>query len=313
MYNVHTRDIEAPIERLAVHLDRLGSPDDLLWPAPAWWPMVLDRPLAAGADGGHGDIRYRVSQHEPGRRVRFEFDPRIGIGGYHEFSLTALARGRTRVTHELVCQARGHMRLLAPVIETLHDAVLEDLLDNAERLATGTVRSPARWSRWVRLWRLLLERPPVTATEMPAGATLVGGVVETWGGADRLGVFDAWTVPLVRGVPTDPHVWADAIFRGRPRLVSESVVAGRPLAVTDREELIGDDERYFSFRASVHVGDGAVTVTSIARATAGAGRWYLSLVGRFHPFVVRALLRRAARRFAVPAVTAPPAAPEIAA
>ena len=27
--------------------------------------MVLDRPLALGADGGHGAIRYYVSEYEP--------------------------------------------------------------------------------------------------------------------------------------------------------------------------------------------------------------------------------------------------------
>lgn len=304
MYNVHTRDIEAPVERLAPLLDRIGGPDDRLWPAPAWWPMELDRPLGVGADGGHGDIRYHVSEYEPGRRVRFTFDPRIGIVGYHELALVALAPGRTRVRHELVCTTRGSMRLLAPIVETLHDAVLEDLLDNAERLATGTVRAPARWSLSVRVWRWLLERPAVKAAEMPVGATLVRDVVDDWGGPGRLGVFDAWSVPLVRGMPTDPHAWADAIFRGRPRLVSESVVSGSPLAATEVEELIGEDERFFAFRASVHVGGQAVTVTSIASAT-GGGRWYLGVMRRLHPFVVRALLRRAARRFTTPTVVEP--------
>lgn len=312
MHSVHSRELAAPIERLAPLLDRIGGPDDLLWPAPAWWPIVLDRPLGVGADGGHGDIRYHVSEYEPGRRVRFAFDPRIGMDGFHEFSLVALAWGQTRIRHELECTPRGPMRLLAPIIEKLHDAVLEDLLDNAERLATGDVRNPARWSRSVRVWRRLLERPPVTAAEMPAGATLVACVVDEWGGPERLGVFDAWSVPLGRGMPTSPHIWADAIFRGRPRLVSKSVVAGRPLAGTDSEELIGEDERFFAFRASVHVSAGTVTVTSIARAT-GGGRWYLALVRRVHPFVVRALLRRAARRFATPPVAEPAEQPRAAA
>jgi hypothetical protein len=86
--------------------------------------------------------------------------------------------------------------------------------------------------------------------------------------------------------------------------VSESVVTDSPLAATDHEELIGEDERFFSFRASVHVGGDAVTVTSIASAT-GGGRWYLAVIRRLHPFVVRALLRRAARRFATQPVATP--------
>ena len=79
--NVHERVINAPIESLGALLDGLGQKDDRLWPSQSWPPMVLDRPLAVGADGGHGVIRYYVSEYEPGRRVRFTFRPRTGIIG----------------------------------------------------------------------------------------------------------------------------------------------------------------------------------------------------------------------------------------
>ena len=65
--NVHERVINAPIEPLGALLDGLGQKDDRLWPSQGWTPMVLDRPLALGADGGHGAIRYYVSEYEPGR------------------------------------------------------------------------------------------------------------------------------------------------------------------------------------------------------------------------------------------------------
>ena len=64
--NVHERVINAPIEPLGALLDGLGQKDDRLWPSQGWTPMVLDRPLALGADGGHGAIRYYVSEYEPG-------------------------------------------------------------------------------------------------------------------------------------------------------------------------------------------------------------------------------------------------------
>lgn len=60
--NVHERVINAPIEALGALLDGLGQKDDRLWPSQSWTPMVLDRPLAVGADGGHGVIRYYVSE-----------------------------------------------------------------------------------------------------------------------------------------------------------------------------------------------------------------------------------------------------------
>ncbi|GAB3301545.1 SRPBCC family protein [Epidermidibacterium keratini] len=117
--------------------------------------MTLDRPLGVGADGGHGAIRYRVVEHDPGRRVRFEVHSVRGISGFHEFTITDLGDGAL-LRHDLRCGLRGVMRLVGPVVvEPLHDAVLEDLLDNAERLAVGRVQRVARWSPWVRMLRLV--------------------------------------------------------------------------------------------------------------------------------------------------------------
>ena len=154
--NVHERVINAPLEPLGVLLDGLGQKGDRLWPSRYWPPMVLDRPLAPGADGGHGPIRYHVSEYEPGRRVRFTFHPRTGIVGAHELSLDAVDEKRTRIRHVLIGRTSGTMRGKFPVmVEPLHDAVVEDLFDNAERETTGTVVRPAKWSPRVRVLRRL--------------------------------------------------------------------------------------------------------------------------------------------------------------
>ena len=123
--NIHERVINAPLEPLGVLLDGLGQKDDRLWPSRYWPPMVLDRPLALGADGGHDDIYYYVSEYEPGRRVRFSFRPRTGLIGAHELSLDALDERRTRIRHVLIGRTRGAMRLMfSAAVEPLHDAVL---------------------------------------------------------------------------------------------------------------------------------------------------------------------------------------------
>ena len=154
--NVHERVINAPLEPLGVLLDGLGQKGDRLWPSRYWPPMVLDRPLAPGADGGHGPIRYHVSEYEPGRRVRFTFCPRTGIVGAHELSLDAVDEKRTRIRHVLIGRTSGTMRGKFPVmVGPLHDAVVEDLFDNAERETTGTVVRPAKWSPRVRVLRRL--------------------------------------------------------------------------------------------------------------------------------------------------------------
>ena len=118
--------------------------------------MVLDRPLALGADGGHDGIYYYVSEYEPGRRVRFTFHPRTGIVGAHELGLDALDDERSRIRHVLIGRTSGAMRVMFPAaVEPLHDAVIEDLFDNAEHETTGTVIRPATWSPRVRVLRRL--------------------------------------------------------------------------------------------------------------------------------------------------------------
>lgn len=155
MQNIQHRVIKAPADALGVLLDRFASPDDLLWPSPAWFPVILDSGLALGSHGGHGPIRYHVSSYEPGRRVRFEFEPGMGLDGYHELAITEEGPDRCRLTHTISAGLSGRMVLLWPlVIRWLHEALLQDLLDNAEVAVTGRLARPrARWSWWVRLLR----------------------------------------------------------------------------------------------------------------------------------------------------------------
>lgn len=307
--NVHERRIDAPAEVVGALVDRLGGGDDPLWPTPAWVPMELDRPLAVGADGGHGPVRYGVSQYEPGRRVRFTFHPGLGLEGYHEFTVVPEGAQRCRLRHVGVVALRGQARVLWPLaIRWLHDAVLEDLLDNAEQAATGRVRQPARWSWWVRRLRRW-ELPAPRRVTAPAQASLVA--------AANLDLLDAWQVPWLPGMTTDPREWAARIFTDPPGWVQALLVARNALvrlvgirpaartvfdviAATDREALVGADDRHLDFRASVWVDpqDRSVTLTTVIRTHNRRGRAYLWLVRRLHPPIVRGMLRRALHRLA---------------
>src|SRR5688572_13903457 len=95
--NIQHRVIDAPATALGALLDRTAGPDDPVWPAPQWPPLSLDAGLTAGSAGGHGPIRYSVAAYEPGRRVRFTFDPAIGITGFHELVVEPVDGGRTRL------------------------------------------------------------------------------------------------------------------------------------------------------------------------------------------------------------------------
>src|SRR5207248_6682760 len=161
MRNIQHRDIEAPAAAVGALLDRLASDTDPLWPAPAWPPIRLDRGLVVGSVGGHGPIRYSVAEYQPGRRVRFAFDPSIGFDGFHELLVEPLDERRTRLTHDLVGKPSGAMRLVWPLaVRWMHEALLQDLLDNAELAATGRLREKARWSRWVRFLRARMSPQP---------------------------------------------------------------------------------------------------------------------------------------------------------
>jgi len=181
LYNVHERVIDAPVDRVWALIERLGGPEDVLWPAPRWAPMRLSGRLAVGVSGGHGSVRYRVAELVPGRRVRLAFEPITGIDGYHEFTVTDEGARQCRLTHVLWGRPRGVMRALVPLfVEALHDQVVEDLLDNAEREAAGVVRPAARMSPWVWLWWALGESAEKRRGERWAHAE---GVVKL--GSDR--------------------------------------------------------------------------------------------------------------------------------
>lgn len=302
--NVHERHIDAPVGVTGRLLDGLGRDEDRLWPSPAWVPMRLDRPVQVGAAGGHGPIRYEVTEYEPGRRVRFQFHPGVGALGFHELRVEPLGPKRSRVTHELVATTSGSMRVLWPLaVRWLHDAVLEDLLDNAERESTGIARTPSSWSRWVRFLRRHTEFPWPRAVEVPAGAGLVRAAF------DRVDLEDAWRVRVAPGMPTDPLTWADAVFRNPPAWVRRllrlrnalvglvgidrgDASAFDPIARSAQEVLLGTDERHLDFRGSVYVEDETVTLSTVVRIKNRRGRLYMAVVWPLHGWIVRSMLRR---------------------
>ncbi|MFC5001253.1 SRPBCC family protein [Dactylosporangium cerinum] len=170
MQNVQRRTIDAPLALMGPLLDRVAADDDPLWPVRTWPPIQFDGPLAPGATGGHGMIRYSVVEHVPGRLLRCRFDPTLGLVGEHELRLEPDGTG-TAVVHVIRGRLTGGMRILWPVaIRWLHEALLQDLLDNAERAGTGTVRTPARWSPWVRLLRRALATRPTRPGTASTGA-----------------------------------------------------------------------------------------------------------------------------------------------
>jgi hypothetical protein len=156
--NVHERALNIPLERAGALIDRLASPDDVLWPRDRWPAMRLDRPLEVGARGGHGPIRYQIEEYEVGRRVRFRFSRPAGFNGGHRFQVESTGVDRVRLCHVLEMHATAGARLSWPLVfRPLHDALIEDALDRAETFADGKPREP-HWSHSVRTLRWLMRR-----------------------------------------------------------------------------------------------------------------------------------------------------------
>ncbi|MEV4508459.1 DUF2867 domain-containing protein [Dactylosporangium sp. NPDC049525] len=306
MQNVQRRTIDAPVDRMGALLDRIAGPDDPLWPARTWPPMRFDRPLAPGATGGHGMIRYTVVEHVPGRLLRCRFDPAIGVLGEHELRVEPDGTG-TAVVHVIRGRLTGSMRLLWPLaVRWLHEALLQDLLDHAERAGTGTVRDPARWSWWVRLLRRALAGRGAgpRRVSLPGGARLAAGTL------DHVDLMDAWQGTRPAGASADPAAWRAAMFGRPPRWVGALMrlrnhIPGlepldtrdvfAPLDARADEVLLGADTRHFDVRISLFVDAESVVCSTLARPRTRRGRAYLAVVGRVHPLVVRTMLARALR------------------
>lgn len=156
--NIHERALQAPLDQVGRLLDGLACEDDRLWPRDRWPPMRLDRPLAVGAKGGHGPIRYTVEDYAPGTSVQFRFTAPRGFHGTHSFTLEPLNSGAVRLRHALMMQTEGRARLTWPLVfRPLHDALVEDAFDRAER-SLGLPSRERGWSLTVRVLRWILKR-----------------------------------------------------------------------------------------------------------------------------------------------------------
>jgi hypothetical protein len=155
--NIHHRSLDCSEDEVGTLIDKLASDEDHLWPTRLRWPaMFFDRPLGVGAVGGHGPMRYSVSDYEPGKWIRFTYTWPRKFNGFHEFTVNEDAGGRQMLLHRVAIEPRGFSRLLWwTYVRPLHDACLEDSLDCAELAVSGTVARPARRSRYVHLLYLM--------------------------------------------------------------------------------------------------------------------------------------------------------------
>lgn len=153
VHDVHAREIASTPQRVGALLDSLGDEDSRLWPSERWptTRFALEGPLAVGVRGRQGPIRQVVDAYEPGRRLVLRFAPGLGLVGTHRLEVEALGADRSLLTHTLEGRVEPKLLPVFPVLIRQHAALVEDLLDRAELLATGRVKRPSRWPAVVRI------------------------------------------------------------------------------------------------------------------------------------------------------------------
>jgi hypothetical protein len=145
MKNVHTRELSAPIESLRPWIEACwsGTADDA-------FPRDVIRSWRQNPAGiaplalvpnvtrvGHGFLSFRFESWD-GRRfwVRVEND---AFRGGHGFDLESTERG-CRITHTIEVALIGRGRILWPLMEPIHDWVVEAMFDRIEvALRTGVM------------------------------------------------------------------------------------------------------------------------------------------------------------------------------
>lgn len=149
--NIHQRLLHASPERVGALIDTLATPGDPMWPSRPWPRMRLDRPLAVGARGGHGPIGYVVESYVPGQSVRFRITAPRGFEGWHQFEVLDATSAHCVLEHRIEMRTHGRGTLLwALAIRWLHDAMVEDVLTQAEA-ALGLAAHKRPWTAYVRL------------------------------------------------------------------------------------------------------------------------------------------------------------------
>jgi hypothetical protein len=154
--NVHERELETDPIEVGALIDSLASSEDRLWPKQLWPRMAFDRPLAVGAQGGHGPIRYFVEEYSQGKAIRFRFTGPKGFDGFHGYEIVSGPERRVALVHTLEMNTYGRALLTWPLAyRPMHDALMEDSLAIAQA-SLGLTPQIRKWSLWVRMLRWLV-------------------------------------------------------------------------------------------------------------------------------------------------------------
>ena len=154
--NIHKRIIEQPVTEVATLFTTLSTENDMMLATNRWSLMKLDKGLQVGSKGGHGLIKYFVTEYQLEKSITFQFDM-TGFEGFHRFSLIQLGSDKTELSHTINMTTTGSATLKwALAIRWLHDAYIEDGFDKVED-HFKMERRRSNWNFHVRLLRKVMK------------------------------------------------------------------------------------------------------------------------------------------------------------
>lgn len=154
--NLHKREIAQPKSEIAKLFKTLATDNDMMLATDKWSPMKLDKGLQVGSKGGHGPIKYFVTDYKPDNSITFQFDLK-DFDGFHKFEITEIEPNKTHLTHIIDLTTSGSATLKwALAIRWLHDAYIEDAFDKVENHFT-IHKKKSEWTMWVKVLRKIMK------------------------------------------------------------------------------------------------------------------------------------------------------------
>ena len=151
--NVHKRIINQPKEEVLKLLKTLATQDDKIWPDKKWPAIRFKEGLKEGSKGGHGIIRYNITEYNFEDSIYFKFTKPSGFDGYHSFKINELGHNKTEVIHCIDMKTYGMSTFSwIVIIRWLHDALIEDALDKIEN-HFSLEKTASTYSVWVKILR----------------------------------------------------------------------------------------------------------------------------------------------------------------
>lgn len=154
--NIHKRILSLHISKVGTLLNTLATKNDMMLATDKWSPMKLDQGLKIGSKGGHGPIKYFVTDYQPEKSITFQFDV-TGFNGFHRFEINELDANQTEISHCINMKTTGFATLKwVLAIRWLHDAYIEDAFDKVENHFSEHKKN-SEWIIWIKILRKIMK------------------------------------------------------------------------------------------------------------------------------------------------------------